>query len=114
MLAEAQFAFENERSLRTVEDRAFYCMYHAAIELLHRLDLSPRSQSGTIALFGRHVVHERGIMDKRYYSMLSKYQAKRQEADYEVVFLDDREDAELFLKDAEDFLRTAKESADGL
>ncbi|MBS1263802.1 MAG: hypothetical protein MAG715_00993 [Methanonatronarchaeales archaeon] len=86
-------------------------MYHAVFELLARLELSPRSQSGAIALFGKHVIHEEELMDEEFYGKLSRYQAKRQEADYEVVFLDDQEDAERFLRDAEEFLKEAKKAA---
>ncbi|MFB6159424.1 MAG: HEPN domain-containing protein [Candidatus Nanohalobium sp.] len=108
MLSDARFNLENDRSLRTVEDRAFYAMYHAVLEVLEELDYNPSSRSSTIALFGREVVHERKLVDAEYHSMLSKYQAKRQEADYEKVFLDDREDARQFLEDAEEFVKTIK------
>lgn len=108
MLADARFNLEKDRSLRTVEDRAFYAMYHAALEILEQMDYNPSSQSSTIALFGREAVHERGLIDADYHSMLSKYQAKRQEADYEKVFLDDEEDARNFVEDAEEFLKAVQ------
>ena len=108
MLSDARFNLQNDRSLRTVEDRAFYAMYHAALEALEKLDYDPSSQSSTVALFGKELVHERNLMDSDYHSMLSKYQAKRQEADYEKVFLDDKEDAKKFIEDAENFLKAVK------
>jgi uncharacterized protein (UPF0332 family) len=110
MLRDARFNFENDRSLRTVEDRAFYAMYHATLELLEKLGFSPSSQASAIALFGREVVHERELIDPDYHSMLSKYQAKRQQADYEKVFLDDREDVSKFIEDAERFVKTVEET----
>lgn len=89
-------------------------MYHAAMEILERLELTPKTQSGAIALFGKEVVKEREIIDPKYHSMLSKYQSKRQEADYEKIFFDDRGDAEKFLSDSEDFVQTIKESLENL
>jgi len=82
--------------------------------VLEQLDLHPRSQSGAIALFGKDVVKDRGLVDADYHSMLSKYQAKRQEADYEKIFLDDRSDAEAFFEDAEMFVARMQELLEDL
>jgi uncharacterized protein (UPF0332 family) len=76
---------------------------------MEELGLSPKSQSGTIALFGEKAVHERELTDPEYHSMLSRYQAKRQEADYQKEFLDSREDARKFVEDAEDMIEVVKD-----
>jgi len=112
MLSDAQFAFKNDMSLRTVEDRAFYSMYHATMHILEKNGNAPKTQSGAITLFGKHEVKEKQLVDPEYHRMLSKYQAKRQEADYEKVFLETREDAKQFLKDAEGFLNKMEEIRD--
>lgn len=109
MLSDAKFNLEYDRSLRTVEDRAFYSMFHATLALLEKIGKTPKTQAGTIILFGEEIVKKRGLMDQKYHSMLTKYQAKRQEADYEKTFLDEKEDVREFVQDAEKFLTKAKE-----
>ncbi len=43
--------------------RAYYAMFHAAVAILYALGLRAKSHSGTINLFGEHLV-KKGVVSK--------------------------------------------------
>jgi hypothetical protein len=83
--------------------RAYYCVFHAAQAVLLSQGLNADTHQGVLNLFGLHFVKE-GNLDKRYARILSQLKDERENSDYEVFCLIERETAENAVSAAEDFL----------
>ena len=106
-LSSACILFEN-RKYRDSISRAYYSMFHAARALLLLKGLVPKKHSGTISLFGKYYVKD-GEIEDHYGKSLTKAFQLRSMADYNVMYIPTREEAEEILNSAEEFLERAKE-----
>lgn len=87
--------------------RSYYSMFHAASTVLMLKDIEARSHSGLVQMFGLHLV-KTGEIDKKFGEMLSQIRELREDSDYEILFEASEEEAELSLKNAEQFLKEIK------
>jgi uncharacterized protein (UPF0332 family) len=69
--------------LEDAASRAYYAMFYAAKTILFIKGVDAKTHTGTIALFGEHIIKKR-ILDEDYADMLRKAFDLRQKSDYEV------------------------------
>lgn len=82
-------------------------MFHAASILLMLKGIESRSHSGLVQLFGLHLVKTSEI-DKKFGKMLAQVRELREDSDYEVLFEASKEEAELSLQNAGEFLQETR------
>ncbi len=71
MLEDARLLLEKKR-LKSAVDRAYQSMHHAAQGILYKLKVKlPKTHSGLIGLFGKHVVGA-GLIEPEYGRMLNR------------------------------------------
>lgn len=71
MLEDARLLLEKNRS-KSAADRAYQSMHHAAQGILYKLGVKlPKTHSGLISLFSKHVV-KTGIIELEFGRMLSR------------------------------------------
>lgn len=87
--------------------RSYYSMFHATSILLMLKGIEPRSHSGLVQMFGLHLV-KTGEIDKKFGKMLAQIRELREDSDYEVLFEASKEEAELSLQNAEEFLQETR------
>lgn len=89
--------------------RAYYSMYHAAKAILSLKDIHPKRHAGVVTMFGLHFVTP-GHVEDLYGKALARAQEDREDADYDIYYEADREEAESVIKDAEAFLDRVKKA----
>lgn len=87
--------------------RAYYCAFHAAQALLFSEGLSARTHQGVFNLFGLHLINK-GKIDRKFAKILKNLKDDREDGDYEVFTIIDRDIAENAIQEAEEFLKEAK------
>lgn len=85
--------------------RSYYAFLDIAQAALIKLGYRTKSHAGTITLFSKHFVKSRSIDDK-YIIFFKQAKKFREEADYEFLKKFTKEEAELVLKEAKDFVKT--------
>ena len=102
-LSEGRLLLEGGGSLRSVCNRAYYCMFYAVLALLESKGVGTSKHSGAIAMFNREFVHT-GVLGKRFSKALQRAFALRQEQDYRVVADPPQEMVVELLDDAASFV----------
>ena len=90
--------------------RAYYSMFFAVKALLLRKDIVVKTHRGLISAFGSEYVHK-GLVDIKYGKMLSIAEELREEVDYSVSRMVDREEAAKTIEAAEQFFCEMKKIA---
>jgi len=88
--------------------RAYYAMFHAARAILFNKGISAKTHRGTISIFGEKIVKQR-ILSEEYADMLRKAFDLRQKSDYELYTELNAEIVKEAIKNAEKFIKKAKE-----
>ena len=101
-LESAKMLFDNKAYEDSIS-RSYYSVLHASKAALILDGVVVTSHSAVRRLFGKHMV-KTGKLDVRYAKILSAEQDMRFRADYDAMYIADREDAKEFIDDAEDFL----------
>jgi len=79
-------------------------MFHAAKAILFSKDVKTKTHTGTISLFGEHIINK-GILDEEYADMLRKTFDLRQKSDYEIYTELDEELVKEAVNNAEKFIK---------
>ena len=87
--------------------RTYYAILHAARAILLAEGIRVTSHKAVRRLFGQHLI-KTGKLDPRYATILAEEQDDRYLADYDVVFLPEKERVEKRIADAKEFLNTIK------
>ena len=87
--------------------RAYYSMFHAASALLLSEGITIESHSALKTMFGLYFV-KTGKIDKKFGRWLNKLKDERENGDYDIFTSFEKEDAELDIKKAEEFLEEMK------
>ena len=87
--------------------RAYYSMFHAGSAVLLSEGLTAESHSALKNLFGLHFV-KTGKIDRKFSRFLNKLKDERENGDYDIFTTFDREDAEVDIKEAEEFREEMK------
>ena len=82
-------------------------MLHAARAALSRIGVNPKSHEGTVSEFGKRLVLA-GVFPKEMGRSLAESKAARETYEYSVTAEIGREEAEMLLRDAEDFVAQVK------
>ena len=93
--------------------RAYYSMYFAAKALLLKRDISVKTHKGLVSKFGLEFV-DGGVVEKYYGRALRIAEELREEADYSISREISKEEAELIIEDAENFLERIKRAVEEL
>lgn len=93
----------NDRSFHSSVNRIYYAMFYSVNALLLTRNLSSSKHSGVKSLFFKEFVAV-GEIDKRYGKFYSEIFEKRQTGDYEDLIEFNKEDVEIWLKKAEEFV----------
>jgi len=93
----------NEGSLHSSVNRIYYAMFYSVNALLLTRDLSSSKHSGVRSLFFKEFITG-GEVDRQYGKFYSEICEKRQTGDYEDLIEFKREDIEVWLKKAEEFV----------
>lgn len=99
---------EENGELEDAASRAYYAMFHSARALLFSKGVSARTHSGTISLFGEKIVRQ-GILNEEFADMLRKAFDLRQKSDYELYTELDAKLVNEVIKNAEKFIKKARE-----
>jgi uncharacterized protein (UPF0332 family) len=93
----------NEGSLHSSVNRIYYAMFYSVNAPLLTRDLSSSKHSGARSLFFKEFITG-GEVDRQYGKFYSEISEKRQTGDYEDLIEFKREDIEVWLKKAEEFV----------
>ncbi len=92
--------------------RTYYAILHAARAVLLAEGIRVKSHKAVRRLFGKYLI-KTGKLDPQYATILAEEQDDRYLADYDVIFLPEKERVEKRLKDAEMFLKAMKDYLKG-
>lgn len=100
--------FCNDATPESTVNRIYYAMFYAVSSLLLIKGLSSSKHSGVRALFNREIVNKE-LIEKDLGKFYSDMFDRRQEGDYKDFVRFDKEDVEIWLKEAEDFIDKVEE-----
>jgi len=100
----------NDGKLVDAVNRAYYSAYHAGKALLHSIGRDAKTHAGLVSEVGFHLV-EKGIIDKRYGTILRRLFESRETSDYVVGAVFSEEEVNKMLSDAKSFLKTAEKKS---
>lgn len=83
-------------------------VFYAAKAMLHVLGFDAKTYSGLISEFGLRIVRA-GLLDKKFAQYFRRAFEMRESSDYEVGVVFGEEEVETLIKNAEEFLRKARE-----
>ena len=87
--------------------RAYYAVFHCAQALLLSLGVRAESHSGVRQLFGLHFI-KKGILNKKFGRYLKNLKDERENGDYGIFTLIEKQDAQKALKEAEEFIKATE------
>jgi len=83
--------------------RAYYAVFHCTQALLLSLGIKAESHSGVRQLFGFHFIKE-GRFDKKFGRYLKNLKDERENGDYSIFTLIEKEDALKAINEAKEFI----------
>lgn len=108
-LLDAERMLQGNFSPRSIINRAYYSMFYAVLALFLKTDVNIKTSKhiGVISIFDKEFVKSRKI-DKHYSTILHDVFDARQEGDYKEFVELSYEDADRFIKFAQDFFNEIK------
>lgn len=91
-------------NLATSINRSYYSMFHAARALLALEMLESKKHTGLVHLFNEKFITS-GKIDRKYFTYLATALNVRMQTDYHDFYVITRNDAEIQLENAEEFLK---------
>lgn len=107
-LSDAKTMLQDSLSPRSIVNRAYYSAFYAVLSLFLSAGINSKTSkhAGIIAMFDKEFVHS-GKINKNYSKILHQLFKARQEGDY-------KEFVELSCEDADRFIKLAQEFLDGV
>ena len=93
----------NDGDFESAVSRAYYAMFYVARALLEQKDITPKTHSGLRNQFGLHFI-KTGDLPERFAAMLNNAEDLRNLAEYAEERIITREDAEITLREAQEFV----------
>jgi uncharacterized protein (UPF0332 family) len=93
----------NDATPESTVNRIYYAMFYAVNALLITKGLSSSKHSGVRALFNKEIVNE-GLMERQWGEFYSDMFDRRQKGDYSDFVKFKKQDVEIWLKKAEEFV----------
>ena len=109
-LEAAKLLFEKDM-LEDAVNRAYYAFFHAAKAMLNALGHDAKTHSGLISEFGLRII-KTGMLDKKFGQFFRKAFEMRESSDYEIGITFGKEEVQTLIKNAEEFLKKAREFVD--
>ncbi|MCY7405861.1 MAG: HEPN domain-containing protein [Alkalinema sp. CAN_BIN05] len=106
-LETAQLLLDNDRH-RACISRAYYAMYHASQALLEVKSITSKTHKGTIQQFGLHFIKTGELPIEMARALTDGYDL-RQLSDYEETIFLTRQQAEIVLNSAQEFVSQAQQ-----
>ena len=106
-LKAAKLLFEKGMSEDAI-NRVYYSFFYAAKAMLNVLGFDAKTHSGLISEFGLRVIKAK-LLDKKYGEYFRKAFELRESSDYEIGVVFGEEEVKTLIKNAEEFLESAKE-----
>lgn len=103
----ANILFQSEKHEDAVS-RAYYSVFHCAQVLLLSVGVKAESHSGVRQLFGLHFIKE-GRLDKKFGRYLKNLKDERENGDYGIFSLIEKEDAQKAIKEAKEFIEMTED-----
>lgn len=97
----------DEGLLEDALSRSYYAILHAARAVLLSQGVRVKTHKAVRRLFGQHLI-KTGKVDPLYATILAEEQDDRYLADYDVIFLPEKERVQKRIEDADEFLKTIK------
>ncbi|MFH1761269.1 MAG: HEPN domain-containing protein [bacterium] len=95
--------FFPEATLESTVNRIYYAMFYAVNALLVISEFASSKHSGVRAIFNREFIHT-GIIEKRFGQFYSDMFNNRQEGDYRDFVIFDKQEVEIWIKNAREFI----------
>ncbi len=89
-------------------NRAYYAFFHAAKAMLNVLGYDAKTHSGLISEFGLRII-KTNLIDKKFAQYLRRAFEMRETSDYEIGAIFSEEEIQTLIKNAEEFLKKAKD-----
>jgi len=105
-LEAAKLLFEKDM-IEDAVNRAYYVFFHAAKAMLNVLGYDAKTHSGLISEFGLRIKTE--LLDKKFGQYFRRAFEMRESSDYEIGIIFSEEEVEMLIKNADEFLKKAKE-----
>ncbi len=102
-LETAQLLLDNDRHHRACISRAYYAMYHASQALLEVRSITSKTHKGTIQQFGLYFIKIGELPIEMARALTNGYDL-RQLSDYEETIFLTRQQAEIVLNSAQEFV----------
>ena len=99
-----------EATFSSTVNRIYYAMFYAVNALLITKGLSSSKHSGVRALFNKEFVNK-GVVDKETGKFFADIFVNRQEGDYKDFVEFKKDDVEVWLKRAEEFIKKIEDAA---
>mgnify|MGYP001085266460 CR=1 FL=1 len=106
-LKAAKLLFEKGMSEDAI-NRVYYSFFYAAKAMLNVLGFDAKTHSGLISEFGLRVIKAK-LLDKKYGEYFRKAFELRESSDYEIGVIFGEDEVKTLIKNAEEFLETAKD-----
>ena len=101
-LDSAEILFKHKKYDDAVS-RAYYAVFHCAQALLLSIGVKAESHSGVRQLFGLHFI-KNGEFSKKYGKYLKNLKDDRENGDYGIFSILEKDDAQKGIKEAEEFV----------
>ena len=106
-LEAAKLLFEKDM-IEDAVNRAYYAFFHAAKAMLNVLGYNAKTHSGLISEFGLRIIKTE-LLDKKFGQYFRRAFEMRESSDYEIGIIFSEEEVETLIKNADEFLKKAKE-----
>jgi len=106
-LEAAKLLFEKDM-IEDAVNRAYYAFFHAAKAMLNVLGYDAKTHSGLISEFGLRIIKTE-LLDKKFGQYFRRAFEMRESSDYEIGIIFSEEEVETLIKNADEFLKKAKE-----
>jgi len=106
-LEAAKLLFEKDM-IEDAVNRAYYVFFHAAKAMLNVLGYDAKTHSGLISEFGLRIIKTE-LLDKKFGQYFRRAFEMRESSDYEIGIIFSEEEVETLIKNADEFLKKAKE-----
>jgi hypothetical protein len=94
--------------LEDAVNRAYYAFFHAAKAMLNVLGFDAKTHSGLISEFGLRII-KTNLIDKKFGEYFRRAFEMRESSDYEIGIIFSEDEVQTLIKNADEFLKKAKE-----
>jgi uncharacterized protein (UPF0332 family) len=106
-LMAAKLLFE-KNMIEDAVNRAYYSFFHAAKAMLNIIGFDAKTHSGLISEFGLRII-KANLLDGKFGQYFRRAFEMRESSDYEIGIVFSKEEVQMLIKNADEFLKKAQE-----